>query len=201
MSEQSSQRSVFFDEWIKSLREQYKYVIRKNDQVTLPSLTSVMHNVGFTDDELNHLRVEATMHVDAVGDDFVPDLEVLDTPPAGQAHPAECLCPQCIPIDESQFDADGQPLKALDPEEVTHAAGHVFPVAKIEETDDIIHDEPIDDIEMLEPEIDDDDIEEDEILFVEDSLDDEVETEDDSDDLDDDEPEDDPDAPKQMSMF
>ncbi len=97
MSEQSSQRSVFFDEWIKSLREQYKYVIRNNDQVTLPSLTTVMHNVGFSDDELAHLRVEATMHVDAVGADYVPDLTVLDQPTAGQPHPAECLCPQCIP--------------------------------------------------------------------------------------------------------
>ncbi len=199
MSEQSSQRSVFFDEWIKSLREQYKYVIRKNDQVTLPSLTKVMHNVGFTDDELNHLRLDATMHVDAVDDDFVPDLGVLDNPPAGQPHPAECLCPQCVPIDESQFDADGQPLKAIDPEEVNHEAGHVFPAAKIEATDDLEDDEPIDDVEMLEPEIDD--VEEDEIPTFEESLDDDVEAEDDSDDLEDDEPEDDPDAPKQMSMF
>lgn len=199
MSEQSSQHSVFFDEWIKSLREQYKYVIRNNDQVTLPSLTEVLHNVGFTDEELNHLRVEATMHIDAVGADYIPDLTVLDNPPAGQAHPAECLCPQCIPIDESQFDADGQPLKAVDPEEANHEAGHVFPVAKVEATESMIDDQPIDDDET--PELVIDDVEEDEIATFEDSLDDEIETDNDSDELEDDEPEDDPDTPKQISMF
>jgi len=193
------QGSVFFDEWIKSLREQYKYVIRNNDQVTLPSLTAVLHDVGFTDDELNHLRVEATMHVDEVGADFVPDLEVLDTPPAGQPHPAECLCPQCIPIDESQFDADGQPLEAIDAEEANHEAGHVFPVAKIEEPESIIEDQPIKNNETPESIIDD--VEEDEIPTFEDSLAAEIEHEDDTDELEDDDPEDDPDAPKQISMF
>ena len=49
------QQSVFFGEWIRSLREQYKYVVRSRDQVTLPSLTAVLHQVGFTDDELAQL--------------------------------------------------------------------------------------------------------------------------------------------------
>jgi len=206
MSEQSSQRSVFFDEWIKSLREQYKYVIRNNDQVTLPSLTTVMHNVGFSDDELAHLRVEATMHVDAVGADYVPDLTVLDQPTAGQPHPAECLCPQCIPIDESQFDADGQPLSPIDLEEAKQETGHVFPVAKVEASEPIIDNEtldvdghlPDDDDAMLEL------ITEDDTLTFEDSLVEEISTGDDIDDLEegaDDEAEDDPNAPKQMSMF
>ena len=35
------QRSVFFDDWLSSLREQYKYVLRQDDRVTLPSLTTV----------------------------------------------------------------------------------------------------------------------------------------------------------------
>lgn len=179
--------SVFFDEWIKSLREQYKYVIRNNDQVTLPSLTEVLHNVGFSDDELAHLRVEATMHIDDVGADYVPDLTVLDQPSAGQPHPAECTCPQCIPIDESQFDDEGQPLTHDDPEEANHETGHVFPAAKIEVPEIILEDALVDD----------------ETLTFEDSLVEEIELESDIDDLeeDDDEPEDDPDAPQQMSMF
>jgi hypothetical protein len=211
MSEQNSQRSVFFDEWIKSLREQYKYVIHNNDQVTLPSLTKVMHDVGFSEDELAQLRVEATMHVDVVGADYVPDLNVLDTPSAGGPHPAECLCPQCIPIDESQFDAEGQPLKAVDPEEANHEAGHVFPVAKIEASELIIENEPVEDDETPDPEVDDetpdpevdDELAEDVPITFEDSLVEELATEeDDSDELEtEDEPKDDPDAPKQISMF
>lgn len=31
------QQSVFFEEWMRSLREQYKYVVRSRDRVTLPS--------------------------------------------------------------------------------------------------------------------------------------------------------------------
>jgi hypothetical protein len=210
MPEQGTQRSVFFDEWIKSLREQYKYVIRNNDQVTLPSLTKVMiHDVGFSEDELANLRVEATMHVDDIGADYVPDLTILDKPTAGQPHPAECTCPQCIPIDESQFDDEGQPLTHDDPEEAIHEAGHIFPVAKIE-VSETLDDEPIiehdliDDDDEIPSEIGlGDDLVDDENLTFEDSLVEEIESEDDIDDLEeaDDEPEDDPDAPQQMSMF
>lgn len=178
------QRSIFFDEWIKSLREQYKYVIRNNDQVTLPSLTAVMHDVGFTDDELAQLRVEATMHVDDVAEDFVPDLKVLEPTQAGQPHPAECTCPQCIPIDESQYDEDGQPLTDIDPEKATHETGHLFPVAKPEVT--------VADLEETQGDLTFEDTLAEETDLLEDD-EDIVEAEDDTND--------DPDAPKQMSMF
>ena len=199
MSEQSSQRSVFFDEWIKSLREQYKYVIRNNDQVTLPSLTTVMHNVGFSEDELAHMRVEATMHIDSVGADYVPDLTVLDTPSAGQAHPAECLCAQCIPIDESKFDDEGQPFTAIELEETNHEAGHIFPVAKIEASEPIINDEILDDEIIINDIADDNDLPE--TRTFEDSLVEEIISEEEIDEIEEDKPEDDPDKPKQISMF
>lgn len=165
-------RSIFFDEWIRSLREQYKFVIRNNDQVTLPSLTKVMYNVGFSDEELSQLRVEATMHVDQVGADFVPDMNVLKSNTA-QSHAAECTCAQCIPIDESAYDADGQPLTDIDPEEATTETGHVFPVASLEE-------ETVDDPTEPALELEEEMIDDEEFL---------------------DEPDDDPDQPKQMSMF
>jgi hypothetical protein len=80
--------SIFADEWRACLREQYLYVIRADDQQTLNSLTSVMHEVGFTDSELAELRVTATLHVDDVPDDFVPDLDVLkDAPQPAPAPP------------------------------------------------------------------------------------------------------------------
>lgn len=178
---------VFFDEWIKSLREQYKHVIRNNDQVTLPSLTQVLHNIGFTDDELAQLRVEATMHVDDVGDDYVPDLDILNSSQATQPHPAECTCPQCIPINESLYDDEGQPLTDVDPEEDTHETGHIFSVAQVEPVADDTNSD-LDDVDAL---------------TFEDSLAEETEEIIENEDLEevDDESEDDPDAPQQLSMF
>ena len=124
-------RSVFFEEWLNSLREQYKHVVRNDDRVTLPTLSEVLQNVGFTEDELRQLRLEATMHIDDVSDDFVADLDILPAATAAPPHPNECHCPECAPIDESAFDADGQPLTP-DPDEAAYESGHVFPVADIE---------------------------------------------------------------------
>jgi len=127
-------RSVFFDEWLRSLREQYKHVVRNNDRVTLPTLTAVMQNVGFGEDELAQLRIEATMHVDDIPPDFRPDLQILDQAQAAQPHPAECICPQCMPIDEDAHDADGQP-KVPDPEAAADT-GHTFPVVPLSSAED-----------------------------------------------------------------
>ncbi len=120
-------RSVFHEEWRRSLREQFKHVARNDDRVTLRSLTAVMLGVGFREDELAKLRLEATLHVDDVAEGFRADMKNLDEP-AARAHPAECLCPDCAPVDESQFDADGQP-KAPDPEADDDETGRVFPTA------------------------------------------------------------------------
>ncbi len=123
------QRSIFFDEWLRSLREQYKHVVRSNDQVALPTLTAVMHNVGFGEDELNQLRLEATMRADEMPDDFRPDLSIINKAASPAPHPAECLCPQCIDLDDGAHDADGQPLN---PEpEPSDVDDRVFPAASI----------------------------------------------------------------------
>lgn len=122
------QRSVFFEEWIRSLREQYKHVVRQDDRVTLPTLTAVMIDVGFREDELAQLRVEATMHVDDIGADHVADMEILEhTLP----HAAECLCPVCARTDNSPSDADDQPLP-IDPEQETAGSGSAFSVPALE---------------------------------------------------------------------
>ncbi len=129
------QQSVFHNEWLRSLREQYKQVVRNDDRGTLSSLTAVMHNVGFGDDELSQLRIEATMHVDDVGENFSPDMDILSKTSLTQAHPAECACPACVPVDESKFDSEGQPI-APDPEAEEYEPGHVIPVAEIAADDD-----------------------------------------------------------------
>jgi len=70
--------NVFADEWMECLEAHYMHVIRTKDKVTEPSLSIVMHSAGFSDKQLAELRVRATMHIDDVGEDFVPDLDVLD---------------------------------------------------------------------------------------------------------------------------
>ena len=70
-------QSIFADEWRDCLKAHYSYVVREQDVRTERTLRGVMHNVGFTEEELNELRVRATMHVDDVGAEFVPDLDIL----------------------------------------------------------------------------------------------------------------------------
>jgi hypothetical protein len=129
--------SVFGDEWRRCLKEHYKYVVKKQDKATESTLVPVLNRIGFRDDELRQLYVEATMR--DMPDDFVPNMEQLApqselTPmpeTTFQVHPAECSCPQCMDIvlDEGH-DAAGQPLvEASEPEE---AQDNLFAVAKPE---------------------------------------------------------------------
>ena len=175
-------RSVFHEEWLRSLREQYKHIVRNDDRVTLPSLTAVMQRLGFRDDELAQLRIEATMHMDDVSEDFSADMNILNESKAAQAHPAECLCPECVTIDESKFDEEGQPI-APDPQADDYETGHVFPVA--------------DNSEIAEPE------EAEPVSFEDSVAEDAARTEEaESEPFDDqDEGQGDPDTPEQMSLF
>ena len=66
-------RRVFADDWRDTLREQYKYVIQQGDKRTEETLTAVLHEVGFTEDELATLRLQATMRAEDMPDDYVPD--------------------------------------------------------------------------------------------------------------------------------
>ncbi|NWF70144.1 MAG: hypothetical protein HXY40_13750 [Chloroflexi bacterium] len=99
--------SVFADEWRDCLRAHYMHVVRTQDTVTLKSLLSVMHEAGFGEDELRALQVRATMHVDEIGADFVPDLEILqtaaDNPPTAPATPPEPAPPKEGPTQLSLF--------------------------------------------------------------------------------------------------
>jgi hypothetical protein len=69
--------NIFADEWRDCLKSHYMHVIRTNDRVTELSLRIVMHQAGFSDADLAEFRVRATMHIDDIGDDFVPDLDAL----------------------------------------------------------------------------------------------------------------------------
>jgi hypothetical protein len=122
------ENGIFYTEWLRCLREHYQYVIRENDIVTQKSLINVMYKAGFTDDELNQLRLQATIRAEDVPDDFVPDLNILE--PQLQPHPAECSCPSCMSYTEAYHDEEGQPLEYL--EEPNPDDPSVFAVAELE---------------------------------------------------------------------
>ena len=125
--------SVFDNEWRECLREQYKHTIRQNNKKNIDSLRVVMNQVGFGEDELRQLALMATMHIDDVADDFVPNLDILDepipaTPPIEATtgteipfmpHPLECQCPACVNIVMTPHDEEGQPI--TDPEAIEEA--------------------------------------------------------------------------------
>lgn len=73
--------SIFAADWRDCLVAHYTHVIRTDDKRTERSLRSVMHNVGFSDDDLRQIIISATAHVDDVGADFVPDLSLLEPEP------------------------------------------------------------------------------------------------------------------------
>lgn len=111
--------SVFADEWRRCLGEHYKYVMRKQDKATEETLMPILNRVGFTEDELRGLYLEATMRSDDVAEDFLPDAEkALPADDVAQAdatfkvHPAECNCPSCMDVVlEEGHDDDGQPIE------------------------------------------------------------------------------------------
>jgi hypothetical protein len=96
----------FDDEWRDCLRAHYIHVVRSGDTLTEPSLNRVLNQVGFSESELAELHVRATMHVDDVPADFVPDLHVLDSVPADEprfyarvALPVQSAPPEGPPTD------------------------------------------------------------------------------------------------------
>lgn len=68
--------SVFTEEWRDCLRAHYTSIVRNDDRTTEHTLRGVMIEAGFSEDELKQLYVLATAHVDDVGADFVPDMDV-----------------------------------------------------------------------------------------------------------------------------
>ena len=116
-----SEKSIFSEDWRECLRSHYTHVVREQDVKTERTLRGVMHNVGFGDDELNELRVLATMHVDDVGADFVPDLQILEAPVEDEEVVAQTdEMPEAVlavetPVDETVIDDD--PVEETDEEE------------------------------------------------------------------------------------
>jgi hypothetical protein len=65
-------------EWRACLRSHYVYVIRSGDEATERTLAGVMRQAGFDEKTLIELRIRATMRVEQMGEDFVPDFAALE---------------------------------------------------------------------------------------------------------------------------
>ncbi|MBE2267438.1 MAG: hypothetical protein IAE80_04350 [Anaerolinea sp.] len=70
-------KSPFSDDWRDCLKAHYTHVIRENDTRTEKTLRTVLYECGFSADDLKAWYVLATMHVDDVSPDFVPDAEIV----------------------------------------------------------------------------------------------------------------------------
>jgi hypothetical protein len=105
-----NRQSPFAEEWRNCLREHYKQTIRENDRATLDTLSGVMNSVGFREDDLKALYLEATMRAEDMPDGYLPPLDLL-AQPLQNRHPAECTCPACVAANLVPHDTDGQPLE------------------------------------------------------------------------------------------
>lgn len=128
--------SIFSDEWRECLVAHYTHVLRNNDQRTERTLRGVMLDVGFTEDDLSHIYITTTAHVDHLPADFTPDSHFVQSvaalAPEPQADlseaPAEAPAvlsdpPADLPfvVDDVPFDDtadDSQELLALDESEI-----------------------------------------------------------------------------------
>ena len=45
-------KSFFFDEWRDCLRSHYRYVVQTHDEITEPTLRSVLHDAGVSEEEV-----------------------------------------------------------------------------------------------------------------------------------------------------
>jgi|FLYN01.1.fsa_nt_gi hypothetical protein len=120
--------SIFQDEWRECLRAHFMDVVRRDDQRTLKTLLRVMHDTGFTDDELAELRVRATLRAEDMPDDFVPDIHVFqvnaDTTPPDSAFAEQGYIEE-VPVHPPE----------VDEEEITHLLSANLPEEQKDDPD------------------------------------------------------------------
>ncbi len=90
--------SVFQSDRIACLLAQYRDVARGGSRTRLDQVAQVLRDAGFSEEQIVGLYVEATMHVDDIPGDFVPDLDAaVQLKESMDPHPLECTCPACKP--------------------------------------------------------------------------------------------------------
>lgn len=125
-------KSPFRDDWLSCMRAHYVHVIRTNDTVTEKTLRGVLKSVGFSDSELTELYVEASMHVDQVGADFVPDPEMIESlvQQAAEviASPPEMITQETLEVlAETALEIDEEVFSTAPSEDETQDGGNDLP--------------------------------------------------------------------------
>ncbi len=91
--------SPFQDDWKQNLTEHYKQIVQTGNSTQRENGKLMMQQAGFTEKEISALYIEATMHLDDVPRDFVPDANMLEAQrSASEPHPLECTCAACRPF-------------------------------------------------------------------------------------------------------
>lgn len=90
-------RSPFDEEWRESLAEQFKHAARLEGKTRRDALRQMLHELGFSEGQLRDLYIDATMHIDDLNADFLPDLDMIEhrRHRLEKNHPLECACPTC----------------------------------------------------------------------------------------------------------
>ncbi|MBN1965179.1 MAG: hypothetical protein JW910_11070 [Anaerolineae bacterium] len=70
----STEGSIFADDWRDCLEAHYQHVIRIQDKITEPSLREVLLRVGFSEQQINEMAIWARMRDTDAHPDDLPDL-------------------------------------------------------------------------------------------------------------------------------
>jgi hypothetical protein len=82
----------FDDDWQDVQQAYYQHTVRSSDKSKRADIHDLMQQLGYTEDELLQLYIDATLH-DAPHD-FEPDFDLLEKL-RKDPHPLECQCPTC----------------------------------------------------------------------------------------------------------
>lgn len=72
--------SIFSQDWRDCLDAHYRDVVQRGDSLTEKSLTKVLTELGYREDQLRQMKLYATMRTEDLQADFIPTLEVPSFP-------------------------------------------------------------------------------------------------------------------------
>jgi len=115
------EQKIFADDWREALEAHYRDVVRRNDQQAEETLKGILNSVGFTDDDLRQMKLEATMRAEDLQGNFVPQLDVDVGQTSGTLQPGIDLSDQEEPGEVAQITAENaaqaEPEELLKPSE------------------------------------------------------------------------------------
>ncbi|MFZ4827719.1 MAG: hypothetical protein ACOYLB_10210 [Phototrophicaceae bacterium] len=109
--------SIFSQDWRDCLDAHYRDVVQRGDTLTESSLTMVLYQVGYREDELKEMKLYATMRTEDLQADFIPTLDIPTFPEEESVLTiAEATQPeeQVAPPDEPDVTPSIEDMEVLD---------------------------------------------------------------------------------------